>query len=250
MKDILSKKESKIWNYIENVFATVANYYNYDYLKVLDEKIDVNGDFEEEWEKVYFINKKEFGIIAFNKDSEIIAEVISFAYRFLEELGLDVEVKLNIEQKDYPELISYLDYLDIDYVITNEKASYLFRISGDNEEELIKGDVTSNRVYFIGSIPSILTNLITENKLNTDSVDILVIAQTKEELLSAIPLVQSLRWSEIKCDLNNQSKPARINIIINEEDLKKGLITVRDNATNEEEKIDESVIIDYILSIL
>ena len=81
-------------------------------------------------------------------------------------------------------------------------------------------------------------------------MDIIVTAQTKEELLSAIPLVQSLRWSEIKCDLNNQSKPARINIIINEEDLKKGLITVRDNATNEEEKIDESVIIDYILSIL
>jgi len=39
-------------------------------------------------------------------------------------------------------------------------------------------------------------------------------------------------------------------VILNNEDLQKGLITVKDNILNEEFKIDEFEIIDYFLSNL
>ena len=43
---------------------------------------------------------------------------------------------------------------------------------------------------------------------------------------------------------------ARILVILNSEDLQKGLITVKDNITKEESKIDENEILDYIISNL
>ena len=37
-------------------------------------------------------------------------------------------------------------------------------------------------------------------------------------------------------------------IILNSEELNKGIMTVKDNATHEEVKIDEAEILDYIIS--
>ena len=39
-------------------------------------------------------------------------------------------------------------------------------------------------------------------------------------------------------------------IILNSEDLSKGLITVKDNVTKEEVKVPEDEIIDYILGVI
>ena len=39
-------------------------------------------------------------------------------------------------------------------------------------------------------------------------------------------------------------------ILLNNEDLQKGMITVKDNLTKEETKVDESEILDYIISNL
>ena len=43
---------------------------------------------------------------------------------------------------------------------------------------------------------------------------------------------------------------ARMLIILNSEDLQKGIITVKDNLTKEETKVDENEILDYIISNL
>ncbi len=87
-------------------------------------------------------------------------------------------------------------------------------------------------------------------------------AISAEEKVQAITLAQSLRWSEVRVDMDFSDKSlkaqfkdadrkgARILIILNDEDLKKGLITVKDNFTHEETKIDENEIIDYIISNL
>ena len=93
-------------------------------------------------------------------------------------------------------------------------------------------------------------------------VDVYIMGVNEEERTRALMLAQDLRWSDIKCDydtldkgLKAQFKQAdRLNarhlIILNSEDLAKGLITVKDNLTHEETKVDESEILDYINSNL
>ena len=73
-------------------------------------------------------------------------------------------------------------------------------------------------------------------------------------------LAQDLRISGVSADydttgrsLKSQFKEAdrnkaRMLILLNSEDLQKGLITVKDNITKEETKIDENEIIDYMVS--
>ena len=39
-------------------------------------------------------------------------------------------------------------------------------------------------------------------------------------------------------------------IILNSEDLQKGLINIKDNATKEEQKIDEDEVVEYLVGIL
>ena len=94
------------------------------------------------------------------------------------------------------------------------------------------------------------------------AIDVYVMAVNEEEKLTALRLVQDLRWSEVKCEMDTLDKGlkaqfkqadrynARTLIILNSEDLQKGIITVKDNLTKEETKVDESEILDYIISNL
>lgn len=103
---------------------------------------------------------------------------------------------------------------------------------------------------------------INQDKEINSSIDVYVLAVNEEERLTAARLVQDLRWNEIKCDfdtMNRGLKPqfkhadrlgARQLIILNSDDLKRGIITIKDNITHEEIKIDESEVIDYIISNL
>ena len=93
-------------------------------------------------------------------------------------------------------------------------------------------------------------------------VDVYLVATTEEEKLTAVRLIQDIRWSEITAEMDYLEKSleeklneanklsARMVILLNEEDLKKGMITVKDNLTKEETKVDESEILDYIISNL
>jgi histidyl-tRNA synthetase len=90
-------------------------------------------------------------------------------------------------------------------------------------------------------------------------LDCYIMYVNEEEKLKAITLAQDLRMSGVSCDydttnrsLKSQFKEADRNnaellIILNSEDLNKGLITVKDNLTKEETKVDENEIIDYIV---
>lgn len=107
----------------------------------------------------------------------------------------------------------------------------------------------------------ILQELNKDNILNND-LSVYILAVNEEERINALRISQNLRWSEIKCELDTLDRGlkaqfkqadrlgARMLIILNSEDLQKGLITVKDNLTKEEIKIDENEILDYIISHL
>lgn len=108
----------------------------------------------------------------------------------------------------------------------------------------------------------IILKEINKDREIKNSLDVYVLSVNEEERLTAARLVQDLRWSEIKCEMDTMNRSlkaqfkqadrlgARQLILLNSEDLKRGIITVKDNLTHEEIKIDEAQIIDYLISNL
>lgn len=99
-----------------------------------------------------------------------------------------------------------------------------------------------------------------EGKEVLQNIDAYIMCVNEEEKIYAARLAQDLRLNHLCCELNSnnlsmksQFKVAdnlhsKLLIILNSDDLAKGLINVKDNATKEEVKIDENEIIDYIIS--
>ena len=81
----------------------------------------------------------------------------------------------------------------------------------------------------------------------------------EEEKINALKIAQNLRLNNIITEINSNnlsmksqfkiadSLNAKFLIILNNEDLNKGLINIKDNVTKEEIKIDEGDIVDWIL---
>lgn len=265
-------EESKYYNYVNKVLETICEYYNYKYIKldniedILSKIKEMNSSDKFNSIKAYYFNnsKNELGIIAKGfKSNIIIVDIISLCYRFLEELGLnDVLVKINTNQK---EIIEYLNYLEVDYEINDEKIDNLTFEIINNNNLICKGLYNSkdNYVNVCLKINTIVEEFKKVANFNAEKgIDVYVTGTSMEEKLTATLLVQNLRWSEIITEMDYDNKPlfeqveeanklhARIIIKINEEDLKKGLLNVIDNLTKEETKIDENEILDYILSNL
>ena len=103
-----------------------------------------------------------------------------------------------------------------------------------------------------------LKKSLKENTLNK-VIDAYILCVSEEEKLQALKLAQELRLNNIIVDINSNNLSlksqfkiadnlkAKFLIILNEEDLKKGLINIKDNATKEELKIDEYEIVDWLL---
>ena len=80
--------------------------------------------------------------------------------------------------------------------------------------------------------------------------------------MKANMLLQDLRLNGIICETNYMNKGlkgqfkeadrlgAKQLLILNSDDLNKGLINVKDNLTKEEQKIPEDEIIDYLLGVI
>ena len=195
---------------------------------------------------------------------------------------------LNEESKArFQELLTYLSLLDVDYEIDPNIVRGLdyynhtvFEIVADfdhlgNASTLCGGGRYNNLVANLDGpdtpgigfacgvdrLMMVLQELNQERKVE-NSIDVYVMAVNKEEKLTALRLVQDLRWSEIKTDMDMLDRGlkaqfrqadrlhARMLIILNSEDLQKGIITVKDNLTKEKTKVDESEILDYIISNL
>ena len=285
----------------------------------------------------------QFGVECLGSDDEMMdAEVISFSYNILKELGLDVTVKINnlgsVEDREnyknalveyltphindlcedcqnriktnplrildckvddqseilknapsildyhskesndrFNKILTYLDYLDIDYEVDNTLVRGLdyydymvYELKLNDSLELGGGGRYNHLVKNLGGpeVPAVgfacgIERIINEmNDESFNNIDVYVMCVNDEEKIKANIITQDLRLNNIICETNVMGKSlksqfkeadnmnAKNLIILNSEDLSKGLITVKDNVTKEEVKVPEDEIIDYILGVI
>ena len=248
----------------------------------------------------------QFGVECLGSDDEMMdAEVISFSYNILKELGLDVTVKINPlrildckvddqseilknapsildyhskESNDrFNKILTYLDYLDIDYELDNTLVRGLdyydymvYELKLNDSLALGGGGRYNHLVKNLGGpeVPAVgfacgIERIINEmNDESFNNIDVYVMCVNDEEKIKANIITQDLRLNNIICETNVMGKSLKAQfkeadnmnaknlIILNSEDLSKGLITVKDNVTKEEVKVPEDEIIDYILGVI
>ena len=285
----------------------------------------------------------QFGVECLGSDDEMMdAEVISFSYNILKELGLDVTVKINnlgsVEDREnykkalveyltphindlcedcqnriktnplrildckvddpseilknapsildyhskesnerFNKVLSYLDYLDVDYEIDNTLVRGLdyydymvYELKLNDSLALGGGGRYNHLVKNLGGpeVPAVgfacgIERIINEmNDESFNNIDVYVMCVNDEEKIKANIITQDLRLNNIICETNVMGKSLKTQfkeadnmnaknlIILNSEDLSKGLITVKDNVTKEEVKVPEDEIIDYILGVI
>ena len=177
----------------------------------------------------------------------------------------------------FNKILSYLDYLDVDYEIDNtlvrgldyyDYMVYELKLNdslalggGGRYNHLVKklGGPEVPAVGFACGIERII-NEMSDDSL--DNIDVYVMCVNDEEKIKANIITQDLRLNNIICETNVMGKSLKAQfkeadnmnaknlIILNSEDLSKGLITVKDNVTKEEVKVPEDEIIDYILGVI
>lgn len=285
----------------------------------------------------------QFGVECLGSDDEMMdAEVISFSYNILKELGLDVTVKINnlgsVEDREnykkalveyltphindlcedcqnriktnplrildckvddqseilknapsildyhskesndrFNKILTYLDYLDIDYEVDNTLVRGLdyydymvYELKLNDSLALGGGGRYNHLVKNLGGpeVPAVgfacgIERIINEmNDESFNNIDVYVMCVNDEEKIKANIITQDLRLNNIICETNVVGKSLKAQfkeadnmnaknlIILNSEDLSKGLITVKDNVTKEEVKVPEDEIIDYILGVI
>ncbi len=195
---------------------------------------------------------------------------------------------LNKESKErFEKVLKYLDYLDIDYEVNpnivrgldyydhtvfeivsldSDSGSQSALGAGGRYNKLIK-ELDGPESYGIGFACGIdrIINVLKEIELYKEikkEIDVYVMYVSEEEKLYALDIVQSLRLNGVVCETNNMNKglkgqfkeadrlSAKLLVLLNNEDLKKGLVTLKDNVTKEEEKVDINEIVDLVVSNL
>ena len=191
-----------------------------------------------------------------------------------------------VSKERFNDIINQLDILDIDYEIDPNIVRGLDYYDHTVFEYIDEKGVTvggggryNGLVESLGgpSIPAVgfgfgLERIVIDLKESNafddiaddyeGNVEVYVMSVSEEEKLHAIEIAQSLRLNGISCEFNNcnlslksqfkiaDKLKAKQLIILNNEDLQKGLVNVKDNATKEEQKIDESEIVEYIIGVL
>ena len=187
---------------------------------------------------------------------------------------------LNDESKQrFNKLKQYLSILDINYEIDEQIVRGLdyydenvWEYTDENDIVVGGGGRYNHLVENLGgpSIPAVgfalgleriimnLKNNINEEQLK-NNIDVYIMSINEEEKINALRIAQNLRLNNIITEINSNnlsmksqfkiadSLNAKFIIILNNEDLNKGLINIKDNVTKEEIKIDEGDIVDWIL---
>ena len=177
----------------------------------------------------------------------------------------------------FNKVLSYLDYLDVDYEIDNTLVRGLdyydymvYELKLNDSLALGGGGRYNHLVKNLGGpeVPAVgfacgIERIINEmNDESFNNIDVYVMCVNDEEKIKANIITQDLRLNNIICETNVMGKSLKTQfkeadnmnaknlIILNSEDLSKGLITVKDNVTKEEVKVPEDEIIDYILGVI
>ena len=88
-------------------------------------------------------------------------------------------------------------------------------------------------------------NIIRDNALDMN-IDVCIIGVSEEESYHALKIAQELRMNNINVVLNEKVN-SKFNINLDDETLSKGTVSIKDNYTNEEIKLDEADILEYVL---
>ncbi len=243
------------------------------YKKALKEYLKPHlDDLCEDCKKRYENNPLRILDCKVDKDSDILKNVPSI---------LDYQSEESTNR--FKKVLEYLNYLDIDYEVDKTLVRGLdyydytvFEIvssenilggastiaAGGRYNDLVEklGGPSTPCMGFACGIERLMLAMDEMETIEKRPLDCYIMYVNEEEKIKAITLAQDLRMSGVSADydttgrsLKSQFKEAdrlhaELLIILNSEDLNKGLINVKDNLTKEETKVDENEIIDYIVS--
>lgn len=211
-------------------------------LRILDCKVDADSDILKNAPKI----------------GDYLSESSTKRFNSVKQMLTILEVDFEIDNN----VVRGLDYYDEN--VWEYKTSEGITLGGGGRYNGLVGSLNGPDTPAIGfalGVERIILELkknLKENTLN-NVIDAYILCVSEEEKLQALKLAQELRLNNIIVDINSNNLSlksqfkiadnlkAKFLIILNEEDLKKGLINIKDNATKEEFKIDEYEIVDWLL---
>ena len=204
-----------------------------------------------------------------DKDSEILKNVPK------------ISDYLSKESKErFEKVKEYLSILDINYEVNESIVRGLdyydenvWEYIADSDGVTLGGGGRYNHLVETLDGPSIpavgfamgMERVILNIKENVDiknldqTVDVYIMSVSEEEKMHALEIAQYLRLNNVATEINSANLSmksqfkiadrlqAKFLIILNNEDLQKGLVNIKDNATKEEIKVDEAEVVDWIL---
>ena len=204
-----------------------------------------------------------------DKDSEILKNVPK------------ISDYLSKESKErFEKVKEYLSILDINYEVNESIVRGLdyydenvWEYIADSDGVTLGGGGRYNHLVETLDGPSIpavgfamgMERVILNIKENIDiknldqAVDVYIMSVSEEEKIHALEIAQYLRLNNVATEINSANLSmksqfkiadrlqAKFLIILNNEDLQKGLVNIKDNATKEEIKVDEAEVVDWIL---
>lgn len=204
-----------------------------------------------------------------DKDSEILKNVPK------------ISDYLSKESKErFEKVKEYLNILDINYEVNENIVRGLdyydenvWEYIADSDGVTLGGGGRYNHLVETLDGPSIpavgfamgMERVILNIKENIDiknldqAVDVYIMSVSEEEKMHALEIAQYLRLNNVATEINSANLSmksqfkiadrlqAKFLIILNNEDLQKGLVNIKDNATKEEIKVDEAEVVDWIL---
>ena len=190
-------------------------------------------------------------------------------------------------KKRFETVLRYLDLLEVDYEVDPKVVRGLdyydhtvFEIVSldncDNKSAVLGGGGRYNKLikeldgpdsYGIGFACGMdrIINTLKEIDLYKDvkkEIECYVMYVSEEEKLHALEITQNLRLNGVVCETDNLGKGlkgqfkqadrlnAKLLVILNSEDLKLGLVNIKDNVTKEEEKVDLDEVVEQIIGRL
>ncbi len=224
--------------------------FNTNPLRILDCKVDAQNE---------IIQNAPRTIDYLNTESKKRFETV---LKYLDLLEIDYEVDAKIVRG-----LDYYDHTVFEIVsLDNNEGSQSVLGGGGRYNKLIK-ELDGPDSYGIGfacGVDRILA-IMKEMPFYQDfkeSIDCYVMYVSEEEKLYALEITQNLRLNGVITETDYLNKglkgqfkaadrfKAKYLIILNNEDLKKGLVNVKDNATKEEVKVDLDELTEYIIGNL
>lgn len=224
--------------------------FNTNPLRILDCKVDSENEILKNAPKT---------IDYLNEESKTRFETV---LKYLDFLEIDYEVNTNIVRG-----LDYYDHTVFEIVsLDNNETKQSVLGGGGRYNKLIK-ELDGPESYGIGFAcgKDRIVNILKEMPLYQSvkkEIDAYVMYVSEEEKLYSLDIVQNLRLNGVSCETDNLGKGlkgqfkqadrlnAKYLIILNNEDLQKGLVTVKDNQTKEEEKVDIDELTEHIIGLL